>query len=104
MGHSNFFFPFLAPFQVNPIVDDVHKRGDVAVKEFASSSLNVIYDLVLVCVCFVNFFAYVTSPLCFVGILQSLTKLNLRRLLRLSRSSLTLWYVCFNMHTLSGHV
>ncbi|KAL9320604.1 hypothetical protein ACSQ67_012443 [Phaseolus vulgaris] len=78
---------------VNPIVDDVHKRGDVAVKEFASSSLNVIYDLVLVCVCFVNFFAYVTSPLCFVGILQSLTKLNLRRLLRLSRSSLTLWYL-----------
>jgi len=88
-------FPFLAPFQVNPIVDDVHKRGDVAVKEFDSSSLNAIYDLVIVCVWFLTFFAYVTSsPLCFVGILQSLTKLNLKRLLRLSRISLTPWYVC----------
>ena len=47
MGHSqncSFFFPF----QVNPIVDDVHKRGDAAVKEFVSSSFNLIYDLVIV--------------------------------------------------------
>lgn len=97
-------FPFLAPFQVNPIVDDVHKRGDVAVKEFDSSSLNGIYDLVIVYVWFLTFFAYVTSPLCFVGTLQSLIKLSLKRLLRLSWISLTPWYVCFNIHTLSRHV